>query len=297
MDGSNRKVLAKLDNSSFDELIVNGTGIYLFRQSSTSGLNMIRFDLNGKIVEKIRLKGHISDVYIYDDNIYYVQKKNNRSLVMLYQVSMKQEMCYYDQAQRIAHLCGNNKYIFFQAFYGGKKGMEDGWMMHNRPDCQISPINIKDPIIQIDFVRRIFWMEKTIGGEKYWVAGSMSRNAHGWETMPRWKVPADLDSLLSGTSSGRIYFDGEHLYVARSESAFEAYDPSGRSSGRWNMQPHGDVRHFQVMDQMLMINSSGYTVDFYPLSFEPCDPIRDGWFCLGGFDGDELIKLKSENEL
>lgn len=293
MDGSNKRILAKYSNPNFEELIVNSTGIYLFNRRHTSGgLNMIRFDLNGKILERLRKKGNFSDVYIYDDSVFYVQTKYNHPSVMLYQFSTQQEICIFDQATEITQLCGNDKQVFFRAFFDGKNGMVDGWLMYSRSDGQLFHVNCGGPIVQVDFVRGIFWVAKTVGGETYWVAQGMSSNDHGWEVMPRWKVSADLDLLLTW-KRGRVYFDGEHLYAAHDWAEFEAFDPSGRSSGKWDMEPHGDVGHFQVMDQMLMINSSGYEVDFYPLSFESCDPIRRGWFGLGGFDGNELSELRS----
>lgn len=322
LEGGDIRIIAEVeDDFGYSYIHVNATGIYLYTMWDGDRLLVQHFGFTGSILSECREvceDGHrVSNVYIYDNDVYYVYGYHtddiSRCQIRCMHVDTGAVETLYEKATSIEKLYATEDRLIFLARYENEERGQSGkgWMLLDlkrksivcisNPYC--SPENVIDSpdmydsesrdynencdydrnIVFVDLDRDIFWTERMV----------MEQDGSG-SPRPVWyrearPLSGDRDRLAPGmpvwkmlegiSSSKKEYFDGTYHYYAESYCVFKSSDKFGNISD-WSAgnDGHGECEGFKVTGGYLFLDVAAKGEEQYPLAVRSGRPIRKSWF-------------------
>ena len=314
--GWNEKVLFQAINASECALTVNCLGIFVYAVIFINNCDVLwirEFDLDGRKVQEHTVEAagcDVSSVYNVDAYFYYTSKQNGKTRLCVYDVTNRTAEVLYSRADHIYSICALIHCVIFKAGYDHPKGCleEKGWMLYDRNtgqvrclDCTLSPEYALDhpeyfdwnslsyvedvtrwKFVFFDMERSIVWVERpALDAEDkgfYWEAHEFLKPGLPLvPDLPIWRINRER---LEELNSGRMYFDGDRLFLAPNPNSFYSCDRMGQIY-KWqlNNDGHGHCDQFLVFEDYLFLDSDSRGEMLYEASADPShpDPLRESW--------------------
>lgn len=310
LDGKNIDILADVDKDyEYIYIHANCTGIYLYYLGECDKLWVLHYSFEGILISECREdfeEGHtVSNLYFYDNNLYYVHSVDyiceNTCWIKCMHIDIQHIDILYNKAASVKALYATADKIIFNARYENDECAEswlDGWMVMDintkaveclsNPYC--SPENIIDDpevydeessrynsrynydrnIVFFDLNRSIFWTRR------YAMEGKNSRYLKRIEYWEPHKLWVNRDSVVkdmpiwrmenSCSSCDREYFDGIYHCYSEIYYVFKTSDKFGNIYD-WSTENggHGLCDEFRVIGDYLYIDVTANGEKQYPL--------------------------------